>query len=158
MHTKKHVQVCARCRKKTFINLLKCIIQAILITGGDETEMSVEVLNADGTRGCLLPNLPEGRRYHSLSGTSLCGGLARSGRPIANCLRLNSRYNQFQPLENTIKARYGHTSWRSQKKIMLMGGYVYEKSFSPTTSTEKYELSDGDNQFRTSYDVIENSV
>ena len=140
--------------KKTFINLLKCIIQAILITGGDETEMSVEVLNADGTRGCLLPNLPEGRRYHSLSGTSLCGGLARSGRPIANCLRLNSRYNQFQPLENTIKARYGHTSWRSQKKIMLMGGFGDDT----LNSTEKYELSDGDNQFRTSYDLIENSV
>ena len=52
---------------------------AILVTGGFNTPSggvlsAVEVLHGDGSPWCSLPDLPEGRMFHSQTGPEACGG------------------------------------------------------------------------------------
>merc|ERR1712136_91676 len=44
--------------------------KVIVVTGGEtaDQQLSAEVLNLDGTRLCLLPDLPTRRRHHMMSG------------------------------------------------------------------------------------------
>merc|ERR1712198_564620 len=47
---------------------------AILVTGGDDTLTSAEVLFTNGSSVCELPQLSQSKREHTQSGLTACGG------------------------------------------------------------------------------------
>ena len=109
--------------KFTFFNIL---FSAILVTGGNSEYdqpspryKSVEVLRANGTYWCSLPDLPDGRMRHTLSGTFLCGSAFSESRD--SCLSLGPD-NRFTKKINLSEIREGHSSWQNSKRILLMGG------------------------------------
>ena len=97
------------------------MIVVIVVTGGISSSTAgtfVEALNADGTRLCLLPNLPSGRRWHTMSGGMVCGGWdARK-----SCIKFqNGAWKKMQ--FSLQQERFGHVSWtRSGGKSRLFGG------------------------------------
>ena len=104
------------------------IILVILVSGDfySDSDISVEVLYANGTSYCTLPDLPANRYQHSQDGFLICGG----GDPdtLNNCLTLvNGTWTQSHSL---LHARQDHTSWvLGDGRVMLMGG-----DFSLTTT------------------------
>jgi len=93
----------------------------IVVTGGEPYEkvgISAEALNADGTRLCLLPNLPSGRRSHTMSGGMVCGG----GDARKSCIKFQN--GAWKTMQFSLQQeRYGHVSWtRSGGKSRLLGG------------------------------------
>ena len=47
---------------------------AIIVTGGTHGARSAELLHGNGSHWCSLPDLPEGRMFHSQTGPEACGG------------------------------------------------------------------------------------
>ena len=123
---------------------LYCIISAIIISGGYTTSSasrSVEILRANGSYWCSLPDLPDdryGRFGHTQSGLVTCGGWDRD--TPTSCLTFSSglwkTYHQLQ------HSRYWHSSWMSQHGVVLMGG-----GYSPTTT----EILTEDGQYSSSF-------
>ena len=94
-------------------------------------EISVEALNADGTRLCLLPNLPTFRRYHSMSGSMVCAGLDSDA--LKSCIKFQNGAWKTMPFSLQEK-RADHVSWtRSDGKFRLIGGH-YSNSTSELVS------------------------
>ena len=95
----------------------------IIITGGSGdyyygTGVSVEVLRANGSSWCSLPDMPQDRQEHTQSGLVACGGFDHSSR--ASCVTFaNGSWNQSHHLQ---EERADHTSWRSPSGLVLMGG------------------------------------
>ena len=100
------------------------IFSAIIITGGYPSSRSVEILRANGSYWCSLPDLPDDRWYHSQSGLVTCGGYYSDTR--ASCLTFSS--GQWRTSHQLRHQRYYHSSWMSQHGVVLMGGA------SPTTT------------------------
>ena len=97
------------------------MIVVIVVTGGFFPPLrSVEVLNLDGTQLCHLPDLPDRRHYHTLSGGIICGGWIATTSNI--CLKFDhGKWVEF-PWKLKEKRRE-HVSWtRSNGKIRLLGG------------------------------------
>ena len=83
-------------------------------------EISVEALNADGTRLCLLPNLPTFRRYHSMSGSMVCAGVDADA--LKSCIKFQNGAWKKMPFSLQERRDY-HVSWtRSDGKCRLLGG------------------------------------
>ena len=96
----------------------------IVVTGGEPFSTagtSVEALNADGTRLCRLPNLPQCQRDHSMDGSMICGGIDSHARK--SCIKF--QYGAWKTMPFSLQQiRWNHVSWiRSDGKIRLLGGY-----------------------------------
>ena len=105
---------------------LYCIISAIIISGS--ISRSVEILRANGSYWCSLPDLPDdryGRFGHTQSGLVACGGWDRD--TPTSCLTFSS--GLWKTSHQLQHSRYLHSSWMSQHGIVLMGG-----SGRPTTT------------------------
>ena len=95
----------------------------IIITGGSGdyyhgTGVSVEVLRANGSSWCSLPDMPQDRQEHTQSGLVACGGFDHSSR--ASCVTFaNGSWIQSHHLQ---EERADHTSWVSPSGLVLMGG------------------------------------
>ena len=95
----------------------------IIITGGSGdyyhgTGVSVEVLRANGSSWCSLPDMPQDRQEHTQSGLVACGGFDHSSR--ASCVTFaNGSWSQSHHLQ---EERADHTSWVSPSGLVLMGG------------------------------------
>ena len=97
------------------------LFSAIIITGGDSTrsDRSVEILHANGSYWCSLPDLPDKRKNHTQSGLVTCGGI---GSDIwTSCLTFSS--GQWRTSHQLQQKRWDHFSWMSQHGVVLMGGY-----------------------------------
>ena len=105
----------------------------ILITGGKGSN-TAELLDSSGNgTNCSLPDIPSKERWrHTQTGRVLCGGSGGSndGGPATTrnyettCLKLfNSGWSK-NPLKYLLDRRSGHTSWKSEKGLLLMGGLV----------------------------------
>ena len=105
------------------------LILVIVVTGGEtaDQQLSAEVLNLDGTRLCLLPDLPTKRRHHFMSGGMICGGWDSPSKE--SCTKFEKgKWKEFP--WKLQEPRAIHISWeRSNGKIRLLGGY-----FSSSTS------------------------
>jgi len=89
----------------------------IVITGGYPDPNTVEAVKLDGTLYCKMANLPDNRRFHSIDGGFLCGGVETK----KSCLQYRS--GGWSTLGDIlINERRNHVSWRSPKGLMLMGG------------------------------------
>ena len=108
---------------------------AIIITGGydgydsvsfdDDVSVSVEVLRANGSYWCSLPDLPHGRDSHSQSGLEACGGIGdcitdESCVP-SSCVAFSN--GEWRPSHTLATfTRWEHTAWQSQQGVVLIGG------------------------------------
>ena len=101
------------------------LFSAIIITGGDSTrsDRSVEILHANGSYWCSLPDLPDKRKNHTQSGLVTCGGAYTP----TSCLTFSS--GQWRTSHQLQHERYKHSLWMSQHGVVLMGG-----ASSPTTT------------------------
>ena len=95
------------------------IFPAIIITGGVPSYRSVEVLRANGSYWCSLPDLPDDRYYHTQSGLVTCGGGSNSDTKTS-CLTFSS--GQWRTSHQLQHNRWYHSSWMSQHGVVLMGG------------------------------------
>ena len=114
-------------RTKTSLEVLivqTLMIVVIVVTGGEAfstpTPTSVEALNADGSRLCLLPDLPTRRRYHSMSGSMVCGGYDSNARN--SCINFQDGAWKTKPFPLQESRNY-FVSWaRLHGKSRLLGG------------------------------------
>ena len=97
---------------------------AIIVTGGQrKAQRKVEILKADGTPICALPDLPEGRYYHTQSGLVSCGG--NSG-PVARTSCVTFQKGVWTKTHQLGKKWLWHSSWSSRKHgiILMQGTYT----------------------------------
>ena len=88
------------------------------MTGGDGTEESAEVILEDGTT-CTFPDLPSlGRRYHSATGLTLCGGIGDEDMPTS-CSTFTGQWDTSHQLG---VPRWAHVSWDSPDGILIIAG------------------------------------
>ena len=112
----------------TFNDLSLCIISGLLITGGEDTNRSVEVW-APGPGStpfsCYLPATNRGRESHTLTGSGLaCGGFGDWGDLVKAKCELWSNGGWVELEDRFYKERYGHCAWleRSTNTTFLLGG------------------------------------
>ena len=91
-------------------------ILGILISGGDDTETSVEFFNPTTGHHCDLPSLLDERVDHTSDGLDLCGGLYTR----TTCITLSS--GRWVTSHALAEERRYHTSWSSEAGLILMGG------------------------------------
>ena len=96
----------------------KNTILGILISGGWETETSVEVYSPNAGYHCVLPSLPDKIRAHTSVGTTLCGGYYTR----TTCITFSS--GKWVTSHALAENRVFHSSWHNKEegKIILMGG------------------------------------
>ena len=92
-------------------------IPGILISGGVDTESSVEVLNPTTGKTCSLPSLPDQRGGHTSTGLTLCGG--RDTR--TSCITFSS--GEWVTSHTLAGSRVYHSAWMTNKNIILIGGW-----------------------------------
>ena len=108
-----------------------------MITGGieQETQKSVEVLRADGTSWCELPDLPLNTYFHTQSegDVQVCGG-AVDGAPTT-CQTFDSSTGNWIQEPKIDPPRTAHFSWKVKFweggetfGLILMGGTASPKS------------------------------
>jgi len=102
--------------------------EGILISGGligyPRILKSVELFNINTKKSCILPELPLPRFAHTIEDKVICGGYGGEIHKTAfsNCLTLTD--SGTWKVSHTLKvARHRHSSWKSEKGIILMGGY-----------------------------------
>ena len=110
------------------------VVLAILLTGGDDTLTSAEVLFTNGSSICELPQLSQSKRYHTQSGLTACGGYV-SGTE-RSCIKFED--GSWTTLtDNLVESRYWHLSWVTPDgDILLIGGFY---SHSLTTTEIVYQ-------------------
>ena len=93
------------------------LLSGIVISGGVGRDTSVELFNPlDDKQGCLLPSLPDERRYHTMDSLVICGGSFTT----TTCITFTS--GQWVTSHALTEQRYDHTSWSTDAGILLMGG------------------------------------
>ena len=62
----------------TWVNIMNILYSGLIISGGylynDGSIQSVEVYIPSTGQHCELPDMPDGRHYHSMEGMEVCGG------------------------------------------------------------------------------------
>ena len=94
---------------------------AVLITGGQRTDLLAEIYHPDREYPCVLPNLPDRRQGHSQDGSLMCGGLYTP----RSCRRWNNDTGAWDLMtESLTKDRAYHISWTTADGSVtyLMGG------------------------------------
>ena len=95
-----------------------------MITGSGghpgDRKASVEILSADGTPLCSLPDLPYETWGHTQHGLTTCGG--SSGEIRRLCYTFDTITGTWNVSHNLIKERKYHTYWETPKGIVLLGG------------------------------------
>ena len=116
-----------------------------MITGGieDESKKSVEVLRADGTSWCELPNLPLNTHMHTQTegDVQVCGG-AVDGAPTT-CQTFDSSKGNWIQEPKINPPRTAHFSWKVFYGLILMGGTAH-----PETSEIIYRKKESEPGFK----------
>ena len=58
----------------TWVNIMNILYSGLIISGGFNSIQSVEVYIPSTGQHCELPDMPDGRYYHSMEGMEVCGG------------------------------------------------------------------------------------
>ena len=120
---------------------------AVLITGGQRTDLLAEIYHPDREYPCVLPNLPDRRQGHSQDGSLMCGGLYTP----RSCRRWNNDTGAWDLVTESLKEeRLEHTSWTPVDGSMtyLMGGY-WSKKTSEVINKDNVVTSSFPLQYRT---------
>ena len=96
------------------------VVLAILLTGGDDTLTSAEVLFTNGSSICELPQLSQSKSEHTQSGLTACGGWGSDTR--RNCIKFEAG-SWITLTDNLVEEHDIHSSWVSPDgDIHLIGG------------------------------------
>ena len=76
----------------------------------------MEILKADGSSWCSLPDLPDERYHHTQSGMVVCGGWDTK----TSCLSFIS--GTWRLSHTLLHERTDHSAWVSPSGIILIGG------------------------------------
>merc|ERR1711953_1416688 len=108
----------------------------LIISGGDDSDKSVELYSPSTGQHCQLPDLPDRREGHSMEKKMICGGYYNP----TSCLTLSS--SGWETTTDLLEGRRDHTSWASPSGIVLMGGggSTTEKIQEDGTSTYSFDL------------------
>ena len=79
----------------------------------------VELLSNNGSWLCYLPNMPDKRHYHSITGSLICGGYHHT-KTLNTCINFSG--GRWQQTHILRYGRHGHTAWASPRGVLLMGG------------------------------------
>ena len=103
-------------------------MSGIIITGGEDplVKNAVELMKPDVFFGsCSLPQLPEGRRYHTQTGLTACGGDDYNGGGDYDAIRkscVTLSGGSWSISHNLVHQRRFHCAWETDSGIMLLGG------------------------------------
>ena len=101
--------------------------QVILISGGYNGGglRSVEAFHPQRDLSlCSLPDMPRGRRWHTMSEWTVCGGYGGED----TCITLSDTGNWITSHKLTVK-RYNHVDWKvDANKSLLLGGEGIRKT------------------------------
>ena len=129
------------------------VVSVVLITGGWGSSgailKSAEIYNPVTNSSCSLPQLPEGRGYHSQDGGLVCGGYPTS--TLTSCVKWSPASGNWTQ-SHTLKRRRGaHVSWATASGVYLIGGAY----FADTVRTSEKVKLDGsvEEGFRLEYDT-----
>ena len=123
----------------------------MMISGGKQeghfSSNWVEVISpSKGDLHCKIPNMPRGRRDHTLDGNLVCGGLYDDRNLVDTCIRITpGGWDQSHKLKY---GRYDHMSWAVDDDVILMGGIVstvYQGEIVRTTEDNITELTGTEN-------------
>ena len=115
------------------------------MTGGVGAQESAEVILEDGST-CTFPDLPpSGRRQHSATGLTLCGGLGDEDTETT-CSTFTGQWDTSHQLGVT---RWRHVSWDSPIGIVIIGGTNSEAA--QTTETLSLNSSSTTPSFQLPY-------
>ena len=119
------------------------------MTGGAGAEESAEVILEDGRTCTMTPDLPPpGRRQHSATGLTLCGGFSDDENTPSTCSTFTGQWNTSHKLG---VPRYDHMSWDSPSGTILLGGGI--GSTEQTTETLSHNSSTTSPSFQLPYDT-----
>ena len=123
------------------------VSKGIIITGsggnvGDRSG-SVEVLQADGTPLCSLPDLPYETWGHTQNGLTSCGGT--SGYYRRHCYTFDPKTGTWLITHNLNEDRMYHIQWQINGSLLLAGGSVQN------VGVKSAELLDGNTDFELKY-------
>ena len=97
------------------------LFSAILITGGDADDNSVEVFLPSTATTCKLPRLVVRRSYHTLDGFLACGGYYSDAG--TSCEEFSPATGTWARPSHTLQQdREDHVSWSVEEGTLLMGG------------------------------------
>ena len=115
---------------------ISCI--AALIVGGLGPSYVVgeiltpEIYIPSTNKSCTLPDLPDRRRYSSLDGNLLCGGMHRkpSPGPRSTCIKFDFTSGAWTSAYTLDVERWKHVSWTPQSGsgTYLMGNYNWRNA------------------------------
>jgi len=106
-------------------------VQGILLTGSGgepgDRRRSVEVLTADGTSLCSLPDLPYETSGHTQHGLTTCGGSRGEIRRL--CYTFDASSGTWNVSNNLSEDRISHNQWWDSfaRGLWLLGGSVKNK-------------------------------
>ena len=134
----------------TLYTISDLLLSAILVTGGDAAEVSVEVIREDGTL-CSLADGPS-RTRHSMSGFTMCGGATRyAGSSVYSCSTLTA--GEWRTSHNMNDHRIDHLSWNSPNGTLLLGGCLNCDPSYQTTELLSTTSSSSTPAFTLSFDI-----
>ena len=108
---------------------------ALLMSGGDDRNNSVEVFLPTSGHHCRLVSMPGPYRVaHTMDQTTVCGGLSQ------DCISLDTGLGVWTVSSHLLQTRYDHCSWSSPSGVMLLGS-----SYSATTT--EILLEDGRTEY-----------
>ena len=95
-------------------------------------------LQSKGWTSCTLTSLPNNQGFATLNGKKFCGGYENINNldtPSSICME----YNQGAWLKSNdlTRPRSGHTSWKTDSGIYLMGGFNEDNEVETTTELVK---------------------
>ena len=118
------------------------------MTGGAGAEESAEVILEDGSTCTMTPDLPPpGRREHSATGRTLCGGWYENTPTTCSTFT-----GQWETSHQLGVPRWRHVSWDSPSGIILLGGGDTEAR--QTTETLSHNSSNTSPAFQLPYDTL----
>ena len=91
---------------------------------GDETQLFTgEVFIPSSGKSCSIPELPDTRISHTMDSEYLCGGNWVHNPDVqTTCLKFEN--NQWTYSHTLSKKRSSHSSWMTNKGLLLMGGWL----------------------------------
>ena len=126
-------------------------LSAILVTGGDSAEISVEVIREDGSLCSMADGPPRVR--HSMSGFTVCGGFTRyAGSSVTSCSTLTA--GEWETSHNMNVRRRDHLSWNSPNGTLLLGGCFSCDPSYQTTELLSTTSSSSTQAFTLSFDTL----
>lgn len=109
-----------------------------MITGniaGTKTELWSR--HSKGWTSCTLASLPNNQGYATLNGKKFCGGYKNINENLdtrVSSICMEYKQGAWVRSNDLTRPRYGHTSWKTDSGIYLMGGL--NEDFEVETTTE----------------------